>query len=256
MQMFTRRAIALLAVSAAFVAPVRAAEPQLLVFAAASVTETLTAVGDAYAATGKPKPVFSFAASSALARQIESGAPAAIFVSADEEWMDYLAQRNLIVPPSRVSLLANTLVLIRPEARPLDVMIGPNFPLAAALGNGKLSLADPDSVPAGKYAKAVLENLGVWTAVESKVVRAENVRAALAFVERAEAAAGIVYATDAMLAPKTKVVGTFPATSHPPISYPMALVKGHDGPDAQAFHAFMQSEAARAIYRRFGFSVK
>ena len=254
MATFRRRAIVLLAAFAGFAAPVRAAEPQLLVFAAASLTETLTAVGDAYAATGKAKPVFSFAGSSALARQIESGAPASLFVSADEAWMDYLAERGLIVSPSRISLLTNTLVLIRPETRPLEVTIGPNFPLAAALGNGRLSLADPASVPAGKYAKAALESLNVWAAVERKVVRAENVRAALAFVERAEAAAGIVYATDAALAPRTKVVGTFPASSHPPISYPMAVLAGHDGRNTQAFHAFLMGDAAKAIYRRFGFT--
>ncbi len=257
MAVFRGCAILLLAACAACATPARAADrQQVLVFAAASLAETLTAVGDAYAAAGKPKPVFSFAASSALARQIESGAPAAMFVSADEAWMDYLAQKNLIVPSTRASLLANTLVLIRPETKPLDVTIGLNFPLANALGDGRLSLADPDSVPAGRYAKAALEKLGVWKDVEAKVIRADSVRSALAFVERAEASAGIVYATDAALAPKTKIVGTFPDDSHPPISYPMALLVKHDDADARAFQAFMQGEAAKAIFRKFGFLVK
>jgi molybdate transport system substrate-binding protein len=231
------------------------AEP-LLVFAAASLTETLDAVGEAYAAAGHDRPTFSYAASSALARQIESGAPAALFVSADESWMDYLAARNLIVPPSRVSLLGNSLVLVAPADRPLALAIGPGFPLAATLGPRKLALADPDAVPAGRYAKAALEALGVWPAVEKAVVRAENVRAALTFVERGEVAAGIVYATDAALARKVQVVGSFPADSHPPISYPVAIVAGRDGPAAQAFRAFLLSAPAKAIYRRFGFTAK
>ena len=236
-------------------APARAADP-MVVFAAASLAETLNAVGDAYAATGKAKPTFAYAASSALAKQIENGAPAALFISADEEWMDYLAQRSLIVPPSRVSLLANSLVLIAPAAKPLTLKIEKDFPLAKALGSGKLSLADPASVPAGKYAKAALEKLGVWASVEKSVIGSENVRAALAFVERGEAAAGAVYATDAALSQKVVVVGTFPADSHPPISYPLAIVAGHDSKDAQNFRAFLMSDTAKAIYKTFAFTVK
>jgi molybdate transport system substrate-binding protein len=233
----------------------RAAD-SLIVFAAASLTETLTEVGNAYAATGKAKPTFSFAASSALARQIENGAPAAIFASADEQWMDYLADRKLIVPSSRMTFLGNTLVLISPADKPLKVTIGYEFPLAAALGGGKLSMANPDSVPAGKYGKAALENLNVWRSVEGSVVRAQNVRGALAFVERGEAAAGIVYSTDAALTKKVVVVGTFPEISHGPITYPLAVVKGHDTPEARDFRAFMLSDAAKAVYRKYGFSVK
>ncbi len=236
-------------------APARAADP-MVVFAAASLTETLNAVGDAYAATGKARPTFSYAASSALAKQIENGAPAALFISADEEWMDYLAQRSLIVPSSRVSLLANSLVLIAPAAKPITLKIEKGFPLAKALGTGKLSLADPASVPAGKYAKAALEKFGVWASVEKSVIGSENVRAALAFVERGEAAAGAVYATDAALSQKVVVVGTFPSDSHPPISYPLAIVAGHDGKDAQDFRAFMMSDTAKAIYKKFAFTVK
>jgi molybdate transport system substrate-binding protein len=254
--------VAILALLAAFVwqggqmPRARAADPPILVFAAASLTDTLDAVGDAYAVTGKPRPTFSYAASSALAHQIENGAPAAIFVSADEDWMDYLARKDLIVPPSRVSLLANTLVLVAPASHPLAIAIAPNFALAQALGTGKLALGDPDAVPAGKYAKAALEKLGVWDSLQGNIVRAESVRGALAFVERGEAAAGIVYGTDAMLTPKVVVAGMFPPDSHPPISYPLAVVKGHDGAEAQGFRAFMLSDAAKAIYRKFGFVVK
>lgn len=253
--MFRRSVCVVMLVAFAAVGRVHAAD-SLIVFAAASLTETLNAVGEAYVASGKPKPTFSYAATSALAKQIENGAPAALFISADEEWMDYLAQRNLIVPPSRVSLLANSLVLIAPANKPLDLKIEADFSLAQTLGNGKLSLADPASVPAGRYAKAALEKLGVWASVEKSVVGSENVRSALAFVERGEAAAGVVYATDAALTRKVMVVGTFPADGHPPISYPLAIVAGHDGPDTQGFRAFLMSDAAKAIYKKFGFSVK
>ncbi len=248
---------ALLAVCAMLARPIHAQEPdKLIIFAASSLTEALTEVSEAYAKTGKPKPVLSFAASSALAHQIENGAPAALFASADEEWMDYLAAHNLIVADTRTSFLGNTLVLVSPADRPLKVTIGPGFPLAAALGGGKLSLADPMSVPAGKYGKAALENLGVWSAVEANVVRGDNVRNALAFVERGEAAAGIVYATDAALTKKVVVTGTFPETSHPPISYPLAIVAGHDTPAARAFRDFLLGAEAKAVYRKYGFAVK
>ena len=232
------------------------AQDKVVIFAAASLTESLTAAADAYAGTGKPKPIFSFGASSTLARQIENGAPAGLFVSADEQWMDYLADRNLIVPPSRVSFLTNTLVLVTPADRPLTLTIGNGFPLARLLGNGKLALADPDSVPAGRYAKAALEKYGVWGDVEKNVVRGDNVRVALSFVERGEAAAGIVYATDAILTPKVSIAGTFPVDSHPPISYPLAVVAGHDSPDLQAFRAFLLGDVAKEIYRKYGFGVK
>ncbi len=229
---------------------------KLVIFAASSLTEAMNDVGEAYAKTGKPKPVFSFAASSALAKQIENGAPAAMFVSADEMWMDYLSQHKLVIADTRVSFLGNTLVLVAPADRPLHLTIGPNFPLAKSIGTGKLSLADPDAVPAGKYAKAALESLGVWKSVEANVIRGENVRSALAFVERGEAAAGIVYSTDAALTQKVAVVGAFPETSYPPISYPLAIVAGHDTPAARAFRDFMLGDAAKAVYRKYGFAVK
>ncbi len=232
------------------------AQDKLVVFAAASLTEALNDVGKAYAATGRTAPVFSFAASSALARQIENGAPAALFVSADEEWMDYLAARKLIDATSRVSFLGNSLVLAVPKGESLGVTIGPNFDLAGALKGRKLSLADPTAVPAGRYAQAALTFLGAWKAVEPLVVRADNVRAALTFVERKEAAAGIVYATDAALTGKVDVAGTFPANSHPPISYPVAIIAKNDGPAARAFHTFLLSEPAKAVYRKYGFATR
>jgi molybdate transport system substrate-binding protein len=231
-------------------------KPRLTIFAAASLTEALGDVGKAYAEAGHEAPVFSFAASSALARQIENGAPAALFISADEEWMDYLAARRLIEPTSRVSVLANSLVLVVPKGDTLGVVIGPNFDLAGALKGRKLALADPTGVPAGRYAQAALTSLGVWKSVERLVVRADNVRAALTFVERKEAAAGIVYATDAALTDKVDVAGMFPAASHPPISYPLAIIARNDGAEARAFREFLLSEPAKAIYRTYGFAVR
>jgi molybdate transport system substrate-binding protein len=242
---------------AASVAPVKASEGgALLIFAASSLTEALTEVGEAYAKTGQPKPVFSFAASSALARQIENGAPAALFVSADEQWMDYVAERKLIAADTRVSFLGNTLVLVTPADRAQSVIIEPGFPLAKLLGGGKLSMGDPDSVPVGRYGKAALESLGVWRGVEPNVIRADNVRAALAFVERGEATAGIVYATDAALTKKVAVAGVFPQASYPPVSYPLAVLAGHDTPAARAFRDFLLGDEAKAVYRRYGFILK
>ncbi len=231
-------------------------KPRLTIFAAASLTEALSDVGKAYAGAGHDAPVFSFAASSALARQIENGAPAALFVSADEEWMDYLAARKLIDPASRVSVLGNSLVLVIPKGDTLGVAIGPGFDLAGALKGRKLSLADPTGVPAGRYAQAALTSLGVWKSVEALVVRADNVRGALTFVERKEAAAGIVYATDAALTDKVEVAGTFPAASHPPISYPLAVIARNDSAEARAFRDFLLGEPAKAIYRKYGFAVR
>jgi len=245
--------LAALGLSLAMLGPATA---QPLIFAAASLTDAMTAVAAEYAKTGQPAPNFSFAASSALARQIENGAPAAIFISADEQWMDYITERNLIAPESRHALLGNRLVLVSRAAHPLSILIEPNFALAKALGDSKLALADPDSVPAGRYAKAALESLGVWTELEGNVVRAENVRAALAFVERGEAVAGVVYATDAVFAKNITVVGALPAASHPVISYPMALIGPTPSEDARQFYAFLRSASAKDIYQKFGFTVQ
>ncbi len=261
MQLRTLRWIAVVIAAWLAAAPsVRAADARrdapLLVFAAASLADVLTELAEDFAATGRPKPVFSFAASSALARQIENGAPAAVFISADEQWMDYLAARKLVVPETRSSFLGNTLVLVAPADRPLNVTIGFGFPLAKVLAGGKLAMGDPDSVPVGRYGKAALENLGVWGEVEANVVRADSVRAALAFVERGEAAAGIVYATDVAATKKVGIVGSFPEASYPPVSYPIALVVGHDTPAARSFRAFLLGDAAKALFVKYGFLLR
>lgn len=234
-----------------------AAQPRApLVLAAASLQESLGAAADAWARRGHPRPVISFAASSALARQIESGAPADMFVSADEVWMDYLAGRKLLRGGTRVPLLTNRLVLVAPAGSKLRLTIGRGFPLARALGKGRLAMADPDAVPAGKYGRQALTRLGVWHSVKSRIARAENVRAALAFVARGEAPLGIVYATDARAEPGVRVVGTFPAASHAPITYPVALLARSTSRDAEAFRRYLVSPQGKAIFRRFGFGVR
>ncbi len=249
--------ISLFAAALAFAPLARAADAdQTLVFAASSLTDALNEIGEAYAKSGKPKPVFSYAASSALAKQIENGAPAHVFISADEQWMDYVAEKKMIVADTRASFLGNTLVLVTPMDKPIKTTIAPGFPLLKLLNGGKLAMGDPDSVPVGKYGKAALENLKVWSDVEASVVRADNVRAALNFVERGEAAAGIVYATDAAVSKKVAVAATFPESSYPPVSYPIAVVAGHDTPDAKAFHDFVLGVQAKAIFVKYGFKPK
>ena len=237
-------------------APAMAQPAGPLVLAAASLQESLTAAADAWTAKGHPRPRLSFAASSALARQIGSGAPADLFVSADEPWMDDVAAKGLIVPGTRVSFLGNRLALIAPAAKPVRLAIRPGFPLAASLGTGRLAMADPDAVPAGLYGKAALTRLGVWAAVAPKVARAENVRAALLLVERGETPLGIVYATDARASTGVRVVGLFPAASHPPITYPIARLKAATSRDAEPFRAFLVSRAGKAIFARYGFVVR
>jgi molybdate transport system substrate-binding protein len=238
------------------IAPAAAQEKAPLVLAAASLQEALTEAATAYAAQGHAKPVISFAASSALARQIDGGAPADIFISADEPWMDFVANKGLIRKGTRTSFLTNRLVLVAPATQPLDLSIRAGFPLAAALGTGRLAMADPDAVPAGKYGKAALINLGVWREVEPKVVAAENVRAALLLVSRAEARAGIVYETDARVAKGVSVVGTFPAISHPSISYPIGIIASSKNPAAVTFRAFLLSSAGSAIFHKYGFGTR
>jgi len=224
-----------------------------VVLAAASLQESLTAAGDAWARKGHPRPVLSFAASSALARQVEAGAPADLFISADEEWMDYLAARRLLAPGSRANVATNRLALITPATSPLRLDIRPGFPLARALGRGRLAMADPATVPAGKYGRAALGWLGVWDQVQGRVASAENVRAALALVARGEAPLGIVYATDARAAPQVRVVGLFPLASHRPIVYPAARLARSANTEAEGFRRFLLSPEGRAIFRRFGF---
>lgn len=248
----------LLALCAALASsPARAADP-VTVMAAASLTDALQALGSAWAARGHPAPRFVFAASSTLARQIEQGAPADLFASADEPWMDYLQQRGLIVPDSRTSPLGNRLVLVAPSNQPGDVALAPGVDLLARLGaQGRLATGDPASVPVGKYAQAALTKLGAWDAVMPRLARAASVRAALLLVERGEAPLGIVYATDAAASKGVRVVGTFPEDTHPPVSYPFALTRrGGDQTEAQALLAFLTGPDAAPVYRSLGFSVR
>jgi len=224
-----------------------------LVLAAASFQEVLNAEADAWVKLGHAKPTLAFAASSALAHQIDSGAPADIFISADEEWMDEVAQKGGTRPGSRGDVAANALVLITPAQSRVVFRVNQRSALVAALQSHRIALADPDSVPAGRYAKATLDWLGIWGKVAASVIRAENVRAALALVARGEAPLGIVYATDARVSDKISVLGVFPDASHPPIRYPAALLRNGSSRDAAPFLAFLRSSAGRKIMRRFGF---
>lgn len=252
----TSRMMMALAALAAAHASMAAERRAPLVLAAASLQESLTAAADVWARKGHVKPILSFAGSSALARQVEAGAPADLFLSADEPWMDEVAARGMVVRDTRASFLANALVLVAPAGSRVRLSIGRGFPLARALGNGRLAMADPDAVPAGKYGKAALVSLGVWGPVAAKVARAENVRAALALVERGEAPLGIVYATDAKASAKVRVIGVFPAGSHPSITYPIARLKGAPSPDAEGFRRFLVSYEGKAIFARYGFVTK
>lgn len=263
MRSFTRRhllrlgAIALVAAGlpSLTVVPSRAAE-DVVVFAAASLKNALDDVAARYKeATGKTVAI-NYAASSALAKQVEQAAPADIFFSADLAWMDYLQERNLIVKDSRRTLLGNEIVLVAPKDSSANVTIASGMDLAALLGkDGRLAMANVESVPAGKYGKAALEKLGAWAGVADHIVQADNVRAALAFVAKGEAPLGIVYQTDANAEPAVKIVGTFPADSHPPILYPVALTAASKNPDAAAFLQFMESDAAKPAYTKQGFVV-
>jgi molybdate transport system substrate-binding protein len=226
--------------------------PPITVYAAISLTNVLDELGAEYRrATGVPVK-FSYAASSVLARQIEAGGQADAFVSADQEWMDYLDRRALIRRDTRVDVAGNALVLIAPADSGVALRIAAGFPLAAALGNGRLASADPESVPAGRYAKAALTALAVWPEVQGRIAGAENVRAALAFVARGETPLGVVYATDAQAQPKVRVVDTFPADTHPPITYPAAAI-ANAGPEAQAFVRFLAGPRAQAVFAKYGF---
>lgn len=233
--------------------PARAAEPPLTVFAAASLADVLPRVGAAFTArTGVPVR-YSFGATSALARQVESGARADAFVSADQEWMDYLDQRRLLEPSTRRDVVSNALVLVAPADSRVQVTLAPGVDLRPALGrSGRLVTGDPASVPVGRYARAALTRLGAWQAVEPRLVPADNVRTALNFIARGEAPLGIVYASDARVEARVRVVATFPADSHPPIRYPAAMLRGR-GEAARAFVAFLVTPEAQAILARAGF---
>ena len=197
----------------------------------------------------------SYGASSTLAKQIENGAPADVFISADLDWMDYLAERKLIKPETRAKFLGNKLVLVTAANSNVGLTIGQNFPLAQALGNGRLAMADPTSIPAGKYGKAALEKLGVWASVANKVAPAQDVRAALLLVSRGEAPFGIVYQTDAAADKTVKVVGTFPESSHPPIIYPIAILANSTNGVTPVYVQYLLSPKAEPFFEKQGFVV-
>ena len=230
-----------------------AQDKSLTVFAAASMKNALDDVDTAYTAKTGVRIVASYAASSALAKQIEQGAPADIFVSADTDWMDYATAKKNINEPTRVNLLGNSIVLIAPKDSKIDtVTIGAGFDLAKLAGDGKIATGDVKAVPVGKYARAALEKLGAWQAAEPKFAMADSVRAALTLVARGEAALGIVYSTDAKVEPGVKSVGTFPADSHPPIIYPVAATTTAKA-EAADYLAFLRSSAAKTIFEKYGF---
>lgn len=236
--------------------PFQATQAQdVVVFAAASLTNALDEAGQLFERQGGAHTKISYAASSALAKQIESGAPADMFISADLDWMDYLEQHHLIQTATRKNLLGNRLVLIAPAESDAKAEIKPGLDLVGLLKGGRLAMADPDSVPAGKYGKAALEKLGVWNSVRAAVAPAESVRVALLFVSRRETPLGIVYATDAAADPRVKIVGVFPPDTHPPIIYPAALTADSKNASAARLLEFLGSAAAKPIFEKQGFTV-
>lgn len=258
--MFMTRKSGLAAAGAAVVmmfavAPAAVAEENVTVFAAASLKNALDAINGACEADVGEKATISYAASSALAKQIEEGAPADVFMSADLDWMKYLADKSLIKADTETQLLGNSIVLIAPADSSAATEIKDGFDLAGLVGDGKLAMANVDSVPAGKYGKAALEKLGVWASVEGKVAQAENVRAALALVSSGEAPLGIVYKTDAAADKKVKVIGTFPADSHPAIIYPVAQTAGSKDAETPKFLACLKSDKAKTLFEEQGFTV-
>ncbi len=249
------RFLASLLLFLALISPASAQSRGPLVLAAASMQEAMTAAADDWAKRGHDRPVLSFAASSALARQVASGAPADLFVSADEDWMNDLARRNLLVAGTRATLAGNRLVVVAAPGQ-ASVRSTRGAALGRVLAAGPLAMADPDAVPAGKYGRSALEKLGAWPYVSARVVRGESVRAALALVEHGAAPYGIVYATDARIAPGLKIAGVFPANSHAPILYPIARLTASKHPEAEGFRRFLISPAGKAIMRRYGFSTR
>lgn len=242
------------AVESSPLAGAEAPQAQILVFAAASLSDALQEIGAAYEKTSPVEVKLSFDASSNLARQIEAGARADVFFPADMQWMDYLQTRNLIQPFTRQNVIANSLVLIAPADSRIKLKIGPHFPLVAALGkDGRLATADPDSVPAGRYARSALSALGVWDEVSPRLARAENVRVALLYVARGEAPLGIVYGTDAQVEKTVRVVDTFPANTHPPIVYPVALTKSAQAA-AAGFVTYLAGARGHEVFSKYGFT--
>ena len=237
--------------------PLLARAQTLTVFAAASLTDAMNDVSAQWTQAGHPALRLSFASSSTLARQIEEGAPANLFASADEKWMDYLADKKLIAADTRKDLLGNSLVLIVPSDKPLHVTIAPGFDLPGLLGpNGRLATGDPKHVPVGIYAEQALKKLGLWDAVAPHLASTEDVRSALLLVERGESPVGIVYGTDAAVSKAVIVAGTFPESSHDPVSYPFAVTKSGDTPDARSLLTFLSGPQARAIFVKRGFTVE
>jgi molybdate transport system substrate-binding protein len=235
-----------------------AADDEVLVFAAASTTNALTEIGDLYAAKGLGHLTPSFASSSTLAKQIASGAPADIFLSANKKWMDFLEEKNAVDKTTRFDLLGNRIVLIAPRDSSINTVdVNDQLDLTALLGkDGRLSMGDPDHVPAGMYGKKAMEKLGLWEQVQGRLAPMKDVRAALVLVERAEAPLGQVYATDAAISKKVRIVGTFPTQSHPPIVYPVAVVAGGKADGAAAFMKFLKSAEAKAVFAKYGFEVR
>jgi len=246
--------VSLLLAVAAAPHPSAAQDKTITIFAAASMKNAVDDINAAYTKATGVKVVASYAASSALAKQLEQGAPADVFASADLDWMDYAIQKKVIGQDTRVNLLGNRLVLIAPaDSKLTNVAIGPGFDLAKLAGDGRVTTGDVQAVPVGKYAKAALEKLGAWQAAAPKFAMAESVRAALAFVARGEAVLGIVYETDAKVEPKVKVVGVFPQDAYPPVVYPVALTATAK-PEAAGYLDFLRSSAAKAIFEKYGFS--
>jgi molybdate transport system substrate-binding protein len=237
--------------------PLAARAQELTVFAAASLTDAMKDVSALWVKGGHPALRLSFGSSSTLARQIEQGAPVNLFASADEKWMDDLAQKNLIVADTRKDLVGNDLVLVVPADKPRKVTIGPGFDLAGLLGaGGRLAVGDPAHVPVGIYAEQALKKLNLWDSVAQRLARTDDVRSGLLLVERGEAPAGIVYGTDASVSKGVVVAGTFPASSHDAVTYPFAVVKGGDTPDAHALLTFLGGPEARAVFVQRGFKVE
>ncbi len=237
--------------------PLAARAQQLTVFAAASLTDAMKDVSVEWTRAGHQPLRLSFGSSSTLALQIEQGAPANLFASADQKWMDYLAGKQLIAPDTRKDLLGNELVLVVPADHPRQAIIAPGFDLLAMLGpNGRLATGDPAHVPVGIYAQQALKKLGLWETIAPRLARAADVRSALLLVERGEAPVGIVYATDAAVSKAVMVAGTIPANTHDPIAYPFALTKAGDTPAARALMTFLSGPQARAIFIKRGFKVE
>src|SRR5712664_3302837 len=259
MSMNRRRSIGLLfgaaLVLGAGAEPAFAQVKEPLVFAAASLKNALDDVAAQWQRESGKKVVISYAASNTLIKQIEQGAPADMFISADLDWMDYGQQNNLINAQTRANLLGNRLVLVAPKDATSTLNITRGFDLASALKGGRLSMANVDAVPAGKYGKTALEKLGAWDGVKDKIAQADNVRAALLLVSRGEAPLGIVYKTDAAADPKVRIVDSFPDDSHPPIIYPVAVIAASANPDAAAYLAYLRSPAAAAAFEKQGFAV-